>query len=208
MLDGFGYLLGQIAVLLVGAMAVGVLAGRYGWPRATPTPTPSTPDRNLPAGSPARPEGRGHPQAAAAQPLLAPAVLPATEAEKRLAETLRRVAEADAEVLRMRAEAQALANRHEAEMGRLESGALSVLESTIAAHTEHVATLEGQLQEAEERTRQQEQQLDAERRRTGQLQLALTERDAHATDLMATIAELEHRLGELEHRLGEPGRGA
>lgn len=111
------------------------------------------------------------------------------DAETRLLEARRRLGEADAELLRMRAHAQALADQKEAEMGRLESGAIAALESTIAAHQEQVNGLEEQLRAATDGTREREQELEAERRRVAQLQTALAQRDEHVASLMARLAE-------------------
>jgi hypothetical protein len=183
MLTGFSYVFGQVAVLLVPAVAVGIVAGRYAWPRRSGArPLTGTPDpvrAGTGAGAASAPDAIPHADSAARL----------TEAETRLAEARRRLTEADAALLRMRAQAQVLADQKETEMGRLESGAITALEATMSAHRERVTGLEIHLQAAEETARLQMQQLDLERRRSAQLQAALAERDQHLATLRASANE-------------------
>lgn len=169
MFDGLSYLIGQVALLLLAAMALGVVLGRFAWPRR-PDATP---------GGAAFP---GAPDPAELRQEL-------EQAQAQIDQLHRRLATADAEVLRMRAHVQSLADEKETEMGRLESGAIVALESTMQQHQERVAGLEFRLREAEEATRSTERVLDAERRRAAQLQSALAERDQHVATLSADLAD-------------------
>ncbi len=234
MLDGLSYLFGQVSVLLLVALGLGILAGRFVWPAragaargphdtAAPGPAGTASPATHPVGSSAPAAagsfvagGAGTPHApAVGSPGPAPGAPPQggddrsggqlAQAEAVLGETRRRLAQADAEVMRLRAQAQALADQKEAEMGRLESGAIAALESTISAHGERVAALEVQLRAAEEAARSQDQQLDAERRRSSQLQAALAERDEHLATLTAGIDERE-RSGRASRPETDPAR--
>lgn len=175
MLDGLSYLIGQVALLLLIAMALGVVLGRLAWPRQ--------PD--------AAPGGSASPGWSASPGAPDPAELrqELEQARAQINQLHQRLATADTEVLRMRAHAQSLADEKETEMGRLESGAIVALESTMQQHQEQVARLEFRLREAEETARNTERMLDTERRRTAQLQSALAERDQHVATLSADLAD-------------------
>jgi hypothetical protein len=178
MLDGFSHLFVQFALLLALAVLVGVVVGHYAWPRR---PAPKAPV----APPPAPAEAEASARLAVTEQRLAESEARLAETGTKLADTRRKLSEAHAEVLRMSARAQAMADQKEAEMGRLESGAIAALESTIATHREQVTALELQLHAAEETVKLQQQQLDAESRRAAQLQAALAERDAHVATLMS-----------------------
>jgi hypothetical protein len=180
MLDGLGYLVVQVVVLLAVAVLAGLLAGRYVWPRRRFSPQPSH-AAGVPQSSPSAPGG---PLTAAGRDEGGERALVA-QLEGRLDEAYRRLAQADGEVLQLRERAQALADQNEAEMGRLESGAITALESTIAAHQEQVDAMQARLGALEDSLREQTGQLDLERRRTAQLQAALTERDHQLSALTA-----------------------
>ena len=51
MLDGFGYVLAQSAVLLLAAVALGVVVGRFLWPRRTTPSSPAAPSDLLGLGA-------------------------------------------------------------------------------------------------------------------------------------------------------------
>jgi hypothetical protein len=229
MLDGLGFLLGQIAVLLVLALVIGLLVGRYVFPRrkvvrastarmagVVPGPGPGTvssrPDvgrsgagPDLGAAGPRTDVGvnadAGASAGAGPEAATDPAETISTEdaaarlveMEMRLVDTRRRLAETSAELLRMQAKTQAVADEKEAELGRLESGAVAALESTLAQHRERVAGLEIRLQAAEETVQLQVRQLDVERRRSVQLRAALTERDEHLATPMADLPGRDRR---------------
>ncbi|HEY6793803.1 MAG TPA: hypothetical protein VI248_03860, partial [Kineosporiaceae bacterium] len=99
-----------------------------------------------------------------------------TGLEDRLAEAVRKQAEAEAEVARLRARAETVAAVNEAELGRLERGAVAALESTLAVHRERLAVVEDRLRRAQDAAREQAQLLEEERSRTRQLQAALARR--------------------------------
>jgi chromosome segregation ATPase len=203
MLDGFGSAFGQVALLLV-AMVVGVGLGRYVWPRhphrqdassavAVPDrPVPGRPNATVAADSPARAAD------AEAGALVAELEARLNESQSLLTETRRQLGQADAEVARMRLQVRDLEDRKEAEMGRLESGAIAALESAIASHREQVAKLEEKLRAAEHSAAEHIQELDVERRRSARLQTALAERHEH---IAALVSERER-----QERSGAPDR--
>ena len=88
-------------------------------------------------------------------------------------------------MVRLRLQARELVDQKEAEMGRLESGAIAALESTISAHQEQVTELEAKLAAAERTAEEREREVAAEHRRAQQLQAALAERDQHLATLTA-----------------------
>lgn len=240
MLDGFGYVFGQIALLLLLAVAIGLLVGRYLLPRqASETPAgddtsppaavtfntathaerPPPQQETLPADTRARiayaetriaqAEARRaelENRLTEAQTQLARATTgladlqnqvrhsrseleqsrgQAAQQQAELAETRRQLTDADAEVVRLRLQAKELADRKETEMGRLESGAIAALESTIATHQEQVTQLEERLKAALNVAEERGHELVIERRRCEQLQSALAERDQHLANLNA-----------------------
>ncbi len=273
MVEGFGYVFGQVALLLAAATTLGIALGRYLWPRRRtapsdpPHPVPDarartghdrTPHSNravtagplagfglaapardvVPTGDFVSAGGLGS-TAGASAPATGPLAPPPdpvdphttglladarartaytearlTQAEARVAELETRLADsqddlrqlrrqlgqADAEVVRLRLEARDLVDRNEAEMGRLESGAIAALESTIASHREQVVHVEDQLRAAQAAAEEQHQELAVERRRSAQLQAALAERDQHIADLMSERQQ--------EERLASPDGGA
>jgi DNA anti-recombination protein RmuC len=182
MLDGLSYLIAQVALLLLIAIGVGVVLGHLLWPRRAERPATGP---VIAPGMP--PTGPAPDDTELAREL--------DQARNQLAQLHHRLATADSEVLRMRAQAQALADEKEAEMGRLESGAITALEQTIAKHQERVTGLEFRVRTAEEATRNTESMLDAERRRTAQLQAALAERDQHVATLSADLAATPRPAG-------------
>lgn len=175
MLSGFGFLVGEIAFLLALAVVVGALLGRFAWPRSGGGRVSVSP--------PAPAEAEASARLDVAEQRLAQTESRLAESQAALAETRHKLSEAHAEILRMSSRAQAMADQKETEMGRLESGAIAALESTMAAHREQVAELEAALQAAQEEARRHAQLLDVEHRRTTNLQAALAERDAHLASL-------------------------
>ncbi|HET9657367.1 MAG TPA: hypothetical protein VFP72_18590 [Kineosporiaceae bacterium] len=192
MFDGLSSLIAQAAVLLAVAVLAGFLTGRYLWPRQQPAQESPDP---LPV------PAAGTPQAPASRRTEDEAMI--LELRARLEESYRRLAQADEELLRMRAHVQAVVDHNEAEMGRLESGAIAALETAIASHREQLEALQVQLRTAEETNREQAQHLDLERRRTTQLQSALAERDEHLATLTANLAE-RRRDGMIRPETGSP----
>jgi len=270
MLDGFGSVFSPVAVLLLVAVALGVVLGRYAWPRRPyrqDTPSASAVPGRQVSGPPARQGGLqagaegaapggflqsapsfppgavltasgGYRPELAVPPVGAPATSPVpavgplpngaspggtdpaaalianvqaraayaearvdrarvwvTELEARLSEsqstlkeTWRQLKQTEAELVRMRRQVQELEDRKEAEMGRLESGAIAALESTIATHRDQVAKLEEKLRAAESTAQEHVRELAVERRRSAQLQSALAERDQHIATLMSERA--------------------
>jgi chromosome segregation ATPase len=90
---------------------------------------------------------------------------------------------AQAETLRMSSRARDLTNRAETEMGRLESAAITALESSAASHREEVAVLRAQLHAAEESARDLETELAGERALTERLRSFLADRDQQLATL-------------------------
>jgi chromosome segregation ATPase len=181
MLSGFGFLVGEIAFLLALAVGVGALLGRFAWPSngggrlAVPPPAPAEAEASV--------------RLDVAEQRVAQTESRLAESQASLAETRHKLSEAHAEILRMSSRAQAMADQKETEMGRLESGAIAALESTMTAHRKQIAELETTLQAAQEEARRQSQLLDVERGRTAQLQAALAERDAHLSSLTSQDRE-------------------
>jgi hypothetical protein len=250
MLDGFGYVVGHALLLLV-AVALGVVLGRYAWPhrrhrqdapsaaavlgsrvsegRARPGSLPAA-GGDAPAGGPVRatspmpatsappigtfPMGTAREAAVVAdfqaraaysearaaysdvrldqaQARLVELEARLNESQWALQETRRQLGQAHAEVIRLWRNVQELADRKEAEMGRLESGAIAALESTIAAHREQVAKLQEKLRAAETAAEEHVQELVVERRRSDQLRAALSERYEHIATLMSERQQQE-----------------
>lgn len=188
MLDGFGYVPSLVALLVLAAVAIGVVLGRYAWPRRGPyrqdPPAAAVGPGALGFGSRAR---SADTDARLDQALARAAELEARlkGAQSELDETLRQLRQTGAELLRMRLEVRELEKSKEAEMGRLESGAIAALESTMATHREQVAKLEEKLRAAESTAAEQARQLTYERSRAAQMQSALAERDEHIATLMS-----------------------
>jgi uncharacterized protein (DUF3084 family) len=240
MLDGFGFVFGQVAVLLLAGVTLGLLVGRYLLPRSARGGTAGPPS----AGT--RPEAIATDPSDALEPpshgdvearltyvqarfsqsetrraeletrlveaqaqlsrattgmaglqgqtVQATSELEHAQAElahtrATLGETRRQLSEADAEVVRLRLQARDLVDSKETEMGRLESGAIAALESTIETHQEQVAQLEERLRAAERAAEQRDRELAHERRRGEQLQAALAERDQHLAKLAGKGAQ-------------------
>ncbi|WP_018638934.1 hypothetical protein [Parafrankia elaeagni] len=108
-----------------------------------------------------------------------------------LDETRAALAEAQAEVLRMSGTTQAMTDRAEAEMGRMESAAIAALESAAASNRQEVAGLRQSLANAEDAARVLRADLDAERRRTTLVESALAGRDAALADLRADLRDTD-----------------
>lgn len=89
------------------------------------------------------------------------------------------------EAAALRSELARLTDRKDAEIGRLETGAIQAMESTMASSRERIADLEKRLQESAEEIRGLEVRLQSERGRTSRLETALVERDRRILDLSA-----------------------
>lgn len=169
MFDGLSYLIVQIIVLLLIALALGVLLGRMLFSRrAEPV-----------ALAPVAAEPTTEPEGPSAKELK----LFLDQAQSQIIQLRDQLTTSEAESLRLRTKIRVLADEKETEMGRLESGAIVALESAISKNEELVTELETKLAAAEQAAREAEELLDAERRRSTQLQKALAERD----QLLATL---------------------
>ena len=113
-----------------------------------------------------------------------------------LAHLEQRLVTSESEVANLRAAVASIEDTKEAEMGRLESGAIEALDSLIATHQRRLLILESELQTATSTARDHERELEAERRRSLRLQAALAERDEHLAALAARLADQERRLEE------------
>ena len=102
----------------------------------------------------------------------------ADEAQTAVEERDGRLRASRAEIRQLRAALVDVSDRKDIEMGRLETGAIEAIESTIAAHRERIRGLENMLYAAESTARHYEFQLAEERQRTRRLQDTLAERDA------------------------------
>ncbi len=218
------------ALLFLLAVALGVIFGRYLWPRRRDAssvsraqtfsgravsgsrpgpafPQPGTPAAsrvpaddhdfvldplsigagidlggNTPAGQAATANTEALPEQAQAQVIELEKRL--KESQWALTETWRQLSQTGAELVRLRVHVRELENRAETEMGRLESGAIAALDSTIAKHREQVVALEEKLRAAENTIAEQARELAVERGRRAQLQSALAERDQQVATLM------------------------
>lgn len=198
------------AVILV-AVALGVALGRYAWPRRpnrhSSRSAPAGPDRQgaIQApfdGAPAISAGSAGAQVADARARTAEAEAQLArvrtwvnelEAQRSVAqsmqkETSRRLRQAESDLDQARRQVRDLEISKEAELGRLESGAISALESAIAAHREQVARLEEKLRAAQDTIEEHIAELTVERNRSGQLQSALAERDQHIATITSDRA--------------------
>ena len=79
-----------------------------------------------------------------------------------------------------------LTDQKDAEIGRLETGAIQAMESTMASSRERIADLEKRLQESVERCRTLEVRLQSEQGRTARLEASLVERDRRILELSAS----------------------
>lgn len=79
-----------------------------------------------------------------------------------------------------------LRDEKDTEFGRLETGAIQAMESTIARSTNRVADLESQLADALAELRKHQDELLTQRRRHEQLQGVLRQRDQRIVELRST----------------------
>lgn len=170
MLDGFAYLFSQVALVLMVGVLLGFVIGRYGRP---------TRRGSAATGPGSYVEAR----LVHAQARMTELEARINESESMLRATRRQLGQADVELVRMRMQVQELEDRKEAEMGRLESGAITALESTMATHREQVAMLEERLRAAETAADEHARELAVERQRSTQLSSALAERGQHIATL-------------------------
>lgn len=225
MLAGFTYLLGEVAALLVLSAGAGLLAGRYLWPargrgpsvptvraaaqgvRATgpiPSPDPSPdPTPDTPRGTPATSPDRSSPGATdPASPAASDSAV--TELEHRLRASRAEVVKLQAEALRLKAAVDAVADRKDAEMGRLETAAIEALDSLIASSTKRMTALEEESRLAAAAAREHERDLEEERYRVARLQAALSERDERVALLLQDLSDRNRRIEILSARQTPP----
>ncbi|MFZ0161692.1 MAG: hypothetical protein WAL50_21900 [Kineosporiaceae bacterium] len=148
--NGFSYLLGEVAVLAIAAAVLGLLCGRFLWPRRVVEP-------------------------AYAQP---PPPLSATQdLEPALSGLEQRLRASESEVDQLRLAVAQVADHKDAEMGRLESGAIRALDSVILTHREQIDALQDQLEAATAAAHEHAEVLAAERLLNQRLRAALGGRD-------------------------------
>jgi len=155
--NGFSYLLGEVALLAIAAAVLGLLCGRFLWPRRVVEPAYTSPPPPLAAARDLEPALSG----------LEPAL---SGLEQRL-----RASESEVDELRL-AVAQ-VADRKDTEMGRLESGAIRALDSVILTHREQIDALQDQLEAATAAAHEHAEVLAAERLLNQRLRAALGGRD-------------------------------
>ncbi|CUU60353.1 hypothetical protein Ga0074812_13868 [Parafrankia irregularis] len=160
--------------LVLGALA-GTLASRLLRPRSAGGRTPELNDAGTSTGPVAAP---GRPDESSAR---------LRSVTRQLDETRAALAEAQAEMLRMSGTTKAMTDRAETEMGRMESAAITALESAAASNRQEVAGLRRSLAAAEDAARVLRGDLDAERRRAALIESALAGRDAQLADLRASL---------------------
>lgn len=79
-----------------------------------------------------------------------------------------------------------LRDEKDTEFGRLETGAIQAMESTMAHSTERVADLESQLADASAELRERQEEILTQRRRHEQLQVVLRQRNQQIAELRST----------------------
>jgi hypothetical protein len=161
-MNGVAYLAGQLVVPLVLATLAGVLIGHFAWPRRglAAVPRPAAPPATPPA-----------PEPPAAPPDQVP-----PDAD---------LAAARDEASALRSALARLTDQKDAEIGRLETGAIQAMESTMASSRERIADLERRLQESVDQCRTLEVRLQSEQGRTARLEASLVERDRRILELSA-----------------------
>lgn len=158
MTEGLSYLAGQVAVLLVVAVALGAGATYLVLSR--------------------RPEPAGEPAPEPAAPAIDPGVV--TAYENRLRTAL-------AESHQLRAALADAQTRADVDPEQLETEAVHGLKENISWHQRRLATVEAKLHEAEVVIREFEVRLDEERRQGDLLEAALHERERYITELRAAL---------------------
>lgn len=148
MLDGMPYLLGQILPPMVSALVAGLVAGWVA--RALLRPTGHR-ARDLAATHPERHRDAEVPPGAPS--------------------------EDGTEIRALRATIEQLRDQHETELGRLETGAIEAMESTIARSDLRIQLLEEELNRAKDQLRQREVELSTQRSQAVRLRDQLQERD-------------------------------
>jgi chromosome segregation ATPase len=172
-MNGFAYLLTQVATLAVGAAILGLLAGRYLWPRRVVEGAPSAPSTTTP---------------------------PPSDLEPALVNLEERLRASESEVLELRRAVSEVSDQKDVEMGRLESGAIRALDSVITTHQQQLASLRDQLDAATETAREHEERLEAERLLSERLRTVLATRDEHIAEL---TQQLNGRSSEVPSPAGE-----
>ncbi|MGF1646294.1 MAG: hypothetical protein ACFCVF_05175 [Kineosporiaceae bacterium] len=177
MTAGLLYVAGEAALLLVVALVVGVLLGRFAWPRRRPAPTSAgltpTPAPTPTTGPPGTGEGGASPESAVGD-------------RRTLDAAERRLWACRTEVTELRATLAELSDKKDLEMARLETAAIEALETTITAHRDRITALEREVAAGQRQLDEARALAEAQRRRADLLTEALAERDSRIADLLMT----------------------
>lgn len=174
-MTGFAYLFTQVAALAAVSALVGLLVGRYLLPRPTGSVAARSGGNLTPAG--------GIPTL----PLTPAHGLDSGDLEPALSKLERRLRTSEAEVDDLRRAVAQVSDHKDAEMGRIEVGAIRALDSVISAHQQQLSELQSQLDLATRTAREQEERFEAERLLAERLRTVISARDER-------IAELSNQL--------------
>ncbi|MFN8081488.1 MAG: hypothetical protein U0Q19_18185 [Kineosporiaceae bacterium] len=174
-MTGFAYLFTQVAALAAVSALVGLLVGRYLLPRhpgsVTVHPGGSpTPAAGIPTSPPTPAHG-----------------LDSDDLEPALSKLERRLRTSEAQVDDLRRAVAQVSDHKDAEMGRIEVGAIRALDSVISTHQQQLNELQSQLNLATRTAREQEERFEAERLLAERLRTVISARDER-------IAELSNQL--------------
>lgn len=151
-LTGFWLLCVQLSVLALSAATLGLIVGRYLVPRRGTDPAEPRPAAAA-ATAGTGPED-GDPTDSSQMDL-----------EPALASLEQRLLTSESEVEELHRALAQVADRKDAEIGRLESGAIRALDTVMESHQHHMAALQRQLDAATARLRAFEQVVEAEQLR-------------------------------------------
>jgi hypothetical protein len=165
---GLLYVAGEAAALLALALTVGLLLGRFAWPRRQRRPVGVDPGTEVAATGP-DPVPLGN----------------AVTDRRSLDEAERRLWACRAEVTELRATLAELSDRKDLEMARLETAAIEALETTITAHRDRITALEKEVAAGRRQLDDARDATENQRRRAERLAEALAERDTRIAELTA-----------------------
>ena len=154
MLDGMPYLIAQILAPMVAALVAGLVAGWVAHALLDPTGHRA---KDLAATDAKRHSDAGDPPGAPA--------------------------EDGTEIRALRATIERLRDQHETELGRLETGAIEAMESTITRSEQRIRLLEEELARTKDQLRDREVELSTQRTQAVRLRDLLQERDRRISKL-------------------------
>ena len=172
-MTGFAYLFTQVAALAALSALVGLLVGRHLLPRRRSSARPPAP-QEAPTSDVGTSRSSG----------LTPAHgLDTDYLEPALSKLERRLRASEAEVDDLRRAVAQVSDHKDAEMGRIEVGAIRALDSVISTHQQQLNELQSQLETATRTAREQEERFEAERLLAERLRTVISARDERITEL-------------------------